>query len=169
MHQPNYPYTRSDYDLTEDVPTKESFVEQTLKTTSAVQLSDQLIFIYVTQGHAKLQINQHFADICQFQLAIILPQRSFQLQPIGKIEFYQFQFSLTDLILPAQQQHNFFALLQLQDQFPEIISFKQTQQSLLANLTNYLKFESQASSTILLPFLIYACQPLFKNWQSTRL
>lgn len=169
MQQPNYPYTRSDYDLTDDVPTKEFFVEQILKTTPAVQLSDQLIFIYVTQGRAKLQINQHFADICQFQLAIILPQRSFQLQPIGNFKFYQFQFSLTDLILPAQQQHKFFSLLQLQDQFPEIISFKPTQQSLLANLTNYLKLESQASSTILLPFLIYACQPLFKNWQANNL
>lgn len=166
----HFPYINSDYlgNNFQLDQLKLSFYER--NKTEGQHFSSEILFIFVTGGQGKIEINNHFFDLAAGDLLQLLPYQVHRLifTTGQKLQFYQLSFPLPLLFLAAPQLKTYLTALKKLDQvFPVVILTKRSCQQLSFYCETYLIEKNRTTDglkTALITFFVYS---YFRNQSLT--
>ncbi|MFT8393826.1 MAG: hypothetical protein ABF624_07340 [Liquorilactobacillus ghanensis] len=158
MTNQSFPYTRSDYDLIKNSTTPSTSLLRKEKGQSQFQYSPKLIFLYMLSRHGQLFFNDQRLKIKPQQLIMIFPQQFFKIATSfqSPIQYYQFQFSVNELVLTNQQEKVFCQAALKNRQLPPNVQLSVVEQQQLQTL---IDLTASAYQITMLPFLLHLCWP----------
>lgn len=141
----NYPYTSVDY-LSENFKPKELILtRELLKKSTKQNFRNEVMFIYVKNGQAQIEINAQIHDVIQGDFIQIMPYHvhRFILRPTEIIEIIRCTFSIGLLLLISNNKKNYIEAIKQIDNAMPIVQLKERAQKQLIVMCEEIYLDQQ--------------------------